>query len=90
MIIDNDGGNTYVGDDTPRMYDFTVHYTNTGRVEHWYFIDGQAALIEDYGNPKDIKYRKQKRRTQTLARQLESLRSDEEKEDLCARQNQNR
>lgn len=89
MIIDNDGGSTYVGDDVPRMYDFVVRYTNTGRAEHWYFTDGQASLIVDYGNPKDIKYRKQKRRTQVLARQLEHLKSDEEKEDLCARQNQN-
>ena len=77
MIIDNDGGNTYVGDDMPRMYDFTVHYTNTGRVEQWYFIDGQVALIVDYGNPKDIKNRKQKRRTQTVAKQLDNLRSSE-------------
>jgi hypothetical protein len=77
MIIDNDGGNSYVRDDSPRMYDFTVHYTNTGRVEHWYFIDGQVALIEDYGNPEDIKDRKQKRRTQTVAKQLDSLRSSE-------------
>lgn len=69
MIIDNDGGKTYEGDDMPSSYSIIVRYTNSGRVEKRSYVNGQTSLIEDYGDPVFLKIKKQKEKTKTLSKQ---------------------